>query len=132
LFLPSEEIALSTADFSTSLGLSFSSGRDGNGTGNVNDVWWASPAFKAGITPDMTLVSVNGRVYLPEILKKSILQAERDKRPIQLQFLRGDQYQTIFLAYYDGMRYPHLQRVEGAPDRLDEIMAPSKSPLPAM
>jgi hypothetical protein len=30
------------------------------------------------------------------------------------------------------MRYPSLQRVEGTPDRLDDIFSPSKSPLPAM
>jgi hypothetical protein len=30
------------------------------------------------------------------------------------------------------MRYPSLERVEGTPDRLDDILAPSKSSLPSM
>jgi hypothetical protein len=49
-----------------------------------------------------------------------------------LQFREDKQYKTIDLPYYDGMRYPSLQRVDGTPDRLDDILAPSKSPLPAM
>jgi hypothetical protein len=38
----------------------------------------------------------------------------------------------VTIPYYDGMRYPSLERVDGTTDRLDEILAPSKSPLPAM
>lgn len=51
---------------------------------------------------------------------------------MQLQFKRGDYYKIIALPYFDGLRYPSLQRVDGTPDRLDEILAPSKAPLPAM
>jgi hypothetical protein len=35
-------------------------------------------------------------------------------------------------AFCDGLRIPSLQRVDGTPDRLDDILAPSKRPLPAM
>jgi predicted metalloprotease with PDZ domain len=98
----------------------------------ISNVWWGSPAFKAGVTPNMELISVNGTAFNPKVLTDAILAAEKDKKPLQLQFREGKQYKAIALPYYDGMRYPSLQRVEGTPDRLDEIFAPSKSPLPAM
>ena len=41
------------------------------------------------------------------------------------------QLKSIAIDYHRGLRYPSLQRVEGTPDRLDDILAPSKSPLPS-
>ncbi len=122
------------ADFSTSLGFAIGSRRGGAGgsSGAVGSVWWNSPAFKAGITPDMELVSVNGTAYTADLLKKAIVDAEKGTAPIELVFLRGDQYKTISLDYHKGLRYPSLERVEGTPARFDDILAPSKSPLPAM
>lgn len=122
------------ADFSTSLGFAVGSRRGHNESapGRVANVWWGSLAFKDGITPGMEIVSVNGAAYTGKVLTDAILAAEKDKKPLQLQFRRGDKYETISMPYYDGMRYPSLQRVNGTPDRLDAIFAPSKSPLPAM
>ena len=132
-WIDKEEAEAGFADFSTSLGISIGSRRGGGGaSGGIGNVWWNSPAFKAGITPDMEVVAVNGTAYTAKVLKAAVLQAEMDKKPMQLQMRRGDQYTTIAVPYYDGMRYPSLQRVDGTPDRLDEILAPSKSPLPAM
>jgi predicted metalloprotease with PDZ domain len=53
------------ADFSTSLGFSIGSPRYDNSEHPraVGNVWWNSPAFKAGVTPDMELVAVNGTAY---------------------------------------------------------------------
>jgi predicted metalloprotease with PDZ domain len=121
------------ADFSTSLGFSVGSRRGGGGAaGTIGNVAWDSVAFKAGVTPGMQVVSVNGAAYTSEVLTKAILAAEKSKQPIQLQFLNDDKYTTIAFPYYDGMRYPSLQRVDGTPDLLDDILAPSKSPLPSM
>ena len=127
-----EDAALGYADFATSLGLSLGMRRAPQSTNVVSNVWWDSVAFKAGITPGMEIVSVNGIAYSVEVLTNAILAAEKDKKPLQLQFKQDKQYQTIAIPYFDGLRYPSLQRVEGTPDRLDEILEPSKSPLPAM
>jgi predicted metalloprotease with PDZ domain len=131
-WLTKEEAAMGYADFSTSLGFSVGSWRDHGSADVISDVWWGSPAFKAGVTPEMKLVSVNGAAYTAKVLTAAILTAEKDRKPIQLQLRQGDAYKTIALAYYDGMRYPSLQRMEGTPDRLDDILAPSTSPLPAL
>jgi predicted metalloprotease with PDZ domain len=139
-WLTKAEASYGAADFSTSLGFSVTvprrgGERDGAPTGpsgTLSNVWWNSPAFKAGITPDMQIIAVDGKAFTPEVLRDAILQAEQTKKPLALQFRRGDEYTTISLPYFNGLRIPSLQRVEGTPDRLDEILAPSKSPLPSM
>ena len=108
------------ASFGTSLG--FALDKD-----NVVDgVWWDSPAFKAGITPDMHLEAVNDQKVTVAGLREAILSAEKSKQPIKLLLKRGDEFVTVNLDYQGGLRYPHLERVEGTPDRLDAIFAPSK------
>ncbi len=119
-------------DFSTSLGFTIGSRRGGGTGGTIGSVWWDSPAYKAGITPDMELVSVNGTAYSADALKKAVVAAEKGSEPISLQFLRADQYNVITLDYHGGLRYPTLQRIEGTPARFDDILAPSKASLPAM
>ncbi len=123
------------ASFATSLGFTVGSARGGNAggsSGSIGSVQWNSVAFKAGMTPDMELVSVNGTAYSADALRKAIVAAEKGSEPIVLQLLRGDRYTTVSLDYHGGLRYPSLQRVEGTPARLDDILAPSKSPLPPM
>jgi predicted metalloprotease with PDZ domain len=139
-WLAKAEGSYGLADFSTSLGFSVSiprtdgehEGETRSESGSLANVWWGSPAFKAGITPGMQIVSVDGKAFTPQILRDAILKAEQSKEPLQLQFKKGNEYSTIAISYFDGLRIPHLQRVEGTPDRLDDILAPSKSPLPSM
>ena len=106
--------------FATSLG--FSVDKD-NGLENV---WWDSLAFKAGITPDMHPEAVNDQKFTVAGLREAILAAEKSKQPIKLLLKRGDDFVTVTLDYYGGLRYPHLERVEGTPALLDAILAPSK------
>ena len=127
------EAAGGFADFSTSLGFSIGAPR-GDNTGHpgaIGSVGWNGPAFKAGVTPDMELLSVNGTVYTPALLRKAIVAAETDPKPIELGFQRVNRFVTIAIDYHGGLRYPSLQRVEGTPARFDDILVPSTSPLPA-
>jgi predicted metalloprotease with PDZ domain len=119
------------ADFSTSLGISVGQYRGHDAPGMIGNVNWESPAFKAGMVPDTQLVSVNGEAYTAKVLRDAILQAEKDKQPIEIQFRRGKEYKTVSVPYYGGLRIPHLERIPGTPDYLDQILSPSKSPLPA-
>ncbi|HLZ42379.1 MAG TPA: hypothetical protein VKQ11_15535 [Candidatus Sulfotelmatobacter sp.] len=106
--------------FATSLG--FSVRQDGG----LDGVWWDSPAFKAGITPDMQLQAINDQKYTAAGLRETILAAEQGKNPIKILLKRGDEFLTVSLDYHGGMRHPHLKRVENTPDRLDAILAPAK------
>ena len=114
------------ANFATSLGFSIKSEAGGDSHGNLENVWWDSLAFKAGITPDMQLQAVNDQKYTSAALREAILAAEKTKEPIKFLLKRGDDFVTISLDYHGGMRYPHLERVETTPDRLDAILAPAK------
>jgi len=138
-WLARADTAFGGEDFSTSLGFSVGGQRrdaaaePGAAQSNrIGNVWWNSPAFKAGVTPDMQIIAVNGRAYSAKVLREAILQAEQTKQPLEFQFRRGEDYKTISIPYSGGLRIPSLQRVEGTPDRLDEILAPSKRSLPAM
>jgi len=97
-----------------------------NEEGNVDEVVWASFAFKAGITPDMHLEAVNDQKYTATGMREAIVAAEKNKTPVKLLLKRGDEYVTVSIAYYDGLRSPHLERVADVPDRLGAILAPSK------
>ncbi|MGB7134627.1 MAG: peptidase M61, partial [Acidobacteriaceae bacterium] len=101
--------------FATSLGFSVM------GDGTLGGVNWDSPAFKAGMVPGMQLVAVNGDVYSADKLKAAILKAEQGGA-ITLLVKDGGQVKTIEVDYHGGLRYPHLERVDGTPDRLDAIL----------
>jgi predicted metalloprotease with PDZ domain len=108
------------ADFLYSLG--FNVGKDGK----LGEVRWDGPAFNAGIGPGMTLVAVDGREYRKEVLEGAVKAAKDGKAPIALMVKDFDQYRTINLHYHDGLRYPHLERIAGKPDRLSAIFAPRR------
>ncbi len=108
-----------------SIGLSTSIGLTVGTNGAIADVLWDSPAFKAGIAPNGSLVAVNGREFTPERLKDGVA-ATKDGRPLELLVKSGDEYRTMRLDYAGGLRYPHLERIVGMPDRLGAILSPRK------
>ncbi|HVR80475.1 MAG TPA: hypothetical protein VHF02_00035 [Luteimonas sp.] len=108
------------ADFLYSLG--FNIDKDGK----FGEVRWDGPAFDVGIGTGMTLVAVDGREYKKEVLEDAVKAAKGSKAPIVLLVKDFDRYRTINLDYHDGLRYPHLERIEGTPDRLSAIFAARK------
>ena len=114
------------ASFATSLGFELK-GEDGDRRGNdVANVWWDSPAFKAGMIPEMQLQGVNDQTFSVSNLREAILAAEKSNAPIKLLVKRDKEFLTLIVDYHGGLRYPHLERVESMPDRLDAILAPAK------
>jgi len=107
-------------NFAWSIGLTMGDG------GQINDVRWDGPAFKAGISTGAKLVAVNGQNYSTEVLKSAITAAKTGQAPIQLLLKYQGGYRTVAVDYHGGLQYPHLVRVEGTPDYLDEIIAPRK------
>jgi predicted metalloprotease with PDZ domain len=116
--------------FETSLGFSVRGGGedegDGGPPGGIADVRWDGPAFKAGMTPDMRLQAVNDQAFNIATLRDAIVAAEHSNAPIRLLLKRDKEFVTLTVDYHDGLRYPHLERVESTPDRLDDILAPVK------
>ncbi|RDS81987.1 M61 family metallopeptidase [Dyella psychrodurans] len=94
--------------------------------GEVNDVRWDGPAFKAGVSTGATLMAVNGKDYSSDALKSAITAAKNGSAPIQLLLKYQGGYRTVSVDYHGGLQYPHLVRVEGTPDYLSEIIAARK------
>ena len=91
--------------------------------GDITDVLWDGPAFKAGLSPGMKLIAVNGKEFSSDSIKDAVTEAAKDKsKPVELLVKNFDQYQTLRIDYHDGLKYPHLERIEGKPDRLSELL----------
>lgn len=113
-----QEAADRGTDFSHSLG--FSLGKDGS----VGDVIPGSPAFQAGAIPGMKLMAVNGGVYSTQALRDALKAGKDSKEPLQLTVKDANSVHILAIDYHGGERHPHLERVEGSPDRLSEILSP--------
>lgn len=104
--------------------LGYSLGVDVNNNGVLASVSWDGPAFKAGLSRGVKIIAVNGVDFDPEVLKDAITAAKGESAPIELIVKDNERYRTVKIAYHDGLRYPHLQRIEGQPARLDDIAKP--------
>ncbi|TAM24188.1 MAG: M61 family peptidase [Rhodanobacter sp.] len=105
------------ADLAYSLGLTIGKG------GSIDDVLWDGPAFKAGMSPGMTVIAVNGRDYDADGLERAIAAAAQDKsQPIELLVKNFDEYKTLRIDYHGGLKYPRLVRDTGEPDTLDALL----------
>lgn len=94
--------------------------------GNVEDVLWNGPAFKAGLAPGMKLMSIDGHPYSTRLLRSEIADAQQSKKPLQIT-AKGDGVSQIYTVHYDGgLKYPHLVRVPGTTDYLQQILAPKR------
>ena len=107
-------------NFAWSIGLTM------NDKGEVNDVRWDGPAFKAGVSTGATLAAVNGQAYSDDVLKDAIAAAKNNKAPIQLLLKYQGGFRTVPVDYHEGLKYPHLVRIDGSPDYLSAIIAPRK------
>lgn len=87
---------------------------------------WDGPAFKAGLTPGMTLIAVNGKAFDIDLLKTAITKAKTGQESIELIVKSDDNIKTVKIDYHGGLRYPVLQRIEGKPALLDDILAAKK------
>jgi predicted metalloprotease with PDZ domain len=123
-YAKSRSMAQRSVGFGYSLGFDISLDGGRNGAGRITNLHWNSPAFNAGLTGRMTLVAVNGRSYTAELLREAIKAGTDGKHPIELIVKSGDYYKTVKIDYRDGLRYPHLARIDGTPDRLSQIFAP--------
>jgi predicted metalloprotease with PDZ domain len=111
-----EESQRGTVEFWYSLGLHASS------NGIVSDVLKGGIADKAGFGPGMKIVAVNGRAYTPALLRQAIRDGRGAGPAVQAIVENTGYYKVLSLDYHGGERYPVLKRVDGTPDRLDNIL----------
>jgi predicted metalloprotease with PDZ domain len=105
-------------DLSSSLGLWL--GPDGT----VSDVVRGKPADRAGVSPGMKLLAVNGRRWTQERLTDA-LEAARKAGRVVLLLEDDDFFRTFTLEYQGGPRFPRLARLsESQPDLLSRLLRP--------
>ena len=99
-------------DLMLSLGVSVKS------EGLVEDVAIGGPVQKAGIAPGAKITSVDGRAFSPTVLREAAASGEA----VELTVRNGEHISTHKVDYHGGERYPHLERENGKPDLLAEIV----------
>nr|WP_063571344.1 M61 family metallopeptidase [Luteibacter rhizovicinus] len=109
------EIDAGARDFSSAIGLTVGKG------GIVKAVSWNGPAFHMGFAPGARIDAVNGVAYQPELLEDA-LKAARPS-PVRLTTTTDGTTSTVAIQPAGPLRYPHLQRIEGTPDRLSALLA---------
>ncbi|MGC2161794.1 MAG: M61 family peptidase [Silvibacterium sp.] len=92
--------------------------------GHIEDVLVGSPSDKAGLGPGMQIIAVNGRQYTAQLLGDAITAAKGTAASIELIVSNTGYYKIVKVDYHDGLRFPHLERVPGTPDYLNEILQP--------
>jgi len=68
------------------------------------------------------LIAVNGQEFAPELLLEAIRAAKGTNQPIELLVKTFDRYRTVRVPYFEGLRYPDLERIDGTDDRLTAIL----------
>jgi predicted metalloprotease with PDZ domain len=101
---------------------SSSIGMDLKKDGTIADVWPGTPAYDAGLGPQMAILAVDGHVYSADRMNEAIAHPQNGK--ISLVVRNFDSVQIREVQYAGGVRYPHLERIPGSHDYLSEILEP--------
>lgn len=103
-----------TSDFSFSLGLWVKD------DGTITEVVHDSPAFAAGLMAGMKIRAVDSRKFSADVL----LEELRARKPLTLDVEQGSSAFSARVDYSGGEQYAHLERIDGKPDLLTDIMRP--------
>ena len=119
-FFVQHEADLGAMDLSQSLGVAVGKG------GAVKSVAWEGPAFRAGISLGARLTAVGGQPYSDTLLKEAL----KAQQPVTLAYLADGAAQTVTITDAGPLRYPRLERIPGAVDRLQRMLtAPLYPPI---
>jgi len=122
-YTPQANISVDTGQkYDKSTQRRWSIGLDLDKDANISDVIEDRAAARAGASPGMTLIAVNGQKYSTAVLDAAISAAASSHQPIALLVESDDYYRTLNVEYYDGPRFPHLLRIEDRPDTLSALI----------
>jgi predicted metalloprotease with PDZ domain len=88
--------------------------------GTIFEVYPGTPAYAAGLGPNMKIMAVDGHSFSAEAMDEAIAHPVDGK--ITLLVRNFDTVETREIAYAGGLRYPHLERIAGRQDYLGEIL----------
>jgi predicted metalloprotease with PDZ domain len=121
-FLAAAQAVSSRANLTSSVGMTV--GRDGM----IDDVIPGMAAAKAGLSPYMKILAVDGRQFSVEELNRAVKDSKTGPGTIDILASNTGTIEHHSISYRDGMRSPHLKRVEGKPDMLSAILTPLAKP----
>ena len=94
--------------------------------GTIIDVVRDSPAWKAGLGPDMKVLAVNQRPWSPQALRDAIAADSSSTAPVRLSVQNGSRTFQGDVFEHRGASYPQLER-NTAQDVMGDILKPSSS-----
>ncbi|MGH3870491.1 MAG: M61 family metallopeptidase [Pseudonocardiaceae bacterium] len=104
--------------------LGYSLGLQLNDKGLIVDVIPGMPAAEAKLGPGMTVVSVDGTEFSPDVLRAAVSAAKASQEPIHLLVNNEGAFVDYPISYHGGERYPHLLRDGAEPDLLGQTLVP--------
>lgn len=116
-WLADDQTHLSYFDFSYSLGLKMGMGA------RVIDVLWDGPAFAAGMTKGMQVLSVGGVSYSHAAMQDALDLLPDGGGNLELIVTRFDSVKALTVACPNGQRYPSLEPSGDGPRLLDAILS---------
>ncbi|MBT2188804.1 M61 family metallopeptidase [Sphingobium nicotianae] len=90
--------------------------------GDVKQVIWNSPAFRAGMIVGNKIVAINGTEYSGDGFRAAIKATSDKKAPLSFILKQDKQYRTITLDYSGGLRYPRLEKTGEGQTSLDRLL----------
>ncbi|WP_099185624.1 M61 family metallopeptidase [Sphingobium fuliginis] len=88
--------------------------------GEISNVVWDTPAFKAGLATGSKILAINGDEYSGDVFKAAI----KSGKPLQIIVKQDKYYRTLTLAYSGGLRYPRLEKTGEGEGSLDRLLKP--------
>ncbi len=117
-FLAAGDAVSGGGDYTSSIGLRV------KGDGTVVDSIPGMPAFESGVSPYLRIIAVNGRAFSVDELNRAIANSGSSAGPIVITATNTGAIETHEIRYQGGNRYPHLERVDGTANYLDDILKP--------
>ena len=100
--------------------LDYSIGLQIRANGGIQSVRWDSPAFRAGLSAGSQILEVNGHPFSMPALLSAIQSAS--SQPLSIRADIDGAERVVDLEYRGSLRYPHLERIVGTPDRLSLLL----------
>jgi predicted metalloprotease with PDZ domain len=108
----------------------FSAGLRVGRDGSIVDVRVNSAADQAKLFPGERIIAVNGRVFSPESFGDALKETKGSSAPVHVVVQSDTYVYSLDIEYHDGEKYPRLERVEGTPALLDDIIKPMTNVQP--
>ena len=92
--------------------------------GKLSDVITGSPAYEAGIGPGDETAGSQWKKMVAGSRQAALKSAQASAAAIELLVENAQFVRTYSVAYHDGEKNPHLERVTEQPDISGEILKP--------